>query len=309
MANLEERMGQLRRLRTTALDDSSVALVRKALQDRANLIVAEAAKVVAAHQVTALIPDLLTAFDRLFESPVKSDPKCFGKLAIVQALTRMDYSESVPFLRAARHIQKEPVYGGFEDTALSLRGASVLALVACNDVSRTETFRELVDILFDPGDPVRLEAVRAITQMNGDEASLLLRLKARTGDSSPGVIGQVFDGLLSLDREKAIKFVAEFLNSPDVEVRDEAAFALGSSRLAEAIKALIDALNRSKDREFRGVIIRALGASRQPAAIEFLLELIRTGLGQEAAAAIEALKLYESPEIQLKIEQAKNARP
>ena len=301
-------MEHLRRVRTMPLDESCVGLVRKALQDRANLIVAEAAKVVAAHQLTVLTPDLLSAFDRLFESPVKSDPKCFGKLAIVQALTRMDYSEAAPFLRGARHVQKEPVYGGQEDTALTLRGASVLALVASTDVSRTEIFRELVDALVDPGDPVRIDAVRAIAQMSGDEASLLLRLKARMGDSSPSVTGQVFDALLSLDREKAITLVAEFLNSSDVEVRDEAAFALGSSRLPQGIHALIDVWNRSSDREFRGVIIRALGSSRQTAAIEFLLELIRTGLGQEAAAAVEALKSYESSDIQSQVEQAKKAR-
>ena len=308
VAKFEERVEQLRRLRTKPLDESGVALVRKALQDRANLIVAEAAKVVAAHQLTVLIPDLLSAFDRLFESPVKSDPKCFGKLAIVQVLTRMDYSEAAPFLRGARHVQKEPVYGGHEDTALTLRGASVLALVASTDVGRTEIFRELVEALVDPGDPVRIDAVRAIAQMNGDEASLLLRLKARMGDSSASVTGQVFDALLSLDREKAITLVAEFLNSPDEEVRDEAAFALGSSRLPQGIYALIDVWSRSSDREFRGVIIRALGSSRQTAAIEFLLELIRTGLGQEAAAAIEALKSYESSDIQSQIEQAKKAR-
>ena len=87
-------MEQLRRLRTMPLDESDVAAVRKALQVRVSLIVAEAAKVVAAHQLTMLIPDLLSAFDRLFESPVKSDPKCFGKLAIVHALTRLvDRSE------------------------------------------------------------------------------------------------------------------------------------------------------------------------------------------------------------------------
>jgi HEAT repeat protein len=308
VAKLEQRMEQLRRLRTVPLDESGVALVRKALQDHANLIVAEGAKVVAAHQLTALIPDLLSAFDRLFESPVKSDPKCFGKLAIVQALTRLDYSEAAPFIRAARHVQKEPIYGGHEDTALTLRGASVLALVASTDMGRTEIFRELVEALVDRGDPVRIDAVRAIAQMSGDEASLLLRLKARIGDSSSSVTGQVFDALLSLDREKAVTLVAEFLNSSDEEVRDEAAFALGSSRLPQGVQALIDAWNRSKDREFRDVIIRSLGASRWPAAIEFLLVIIRTGLGHEMTTAIEALKTLESVEIQSQVEQAKKAR-
>jgi HEAT repeat protein len=165
-----------------------------------------------------------------------------------------------------------------------------------------------VDTLFDAGERVRIEAVRAIAQMNGDDASLLLRLKARMGDPNQIVTGQVFDALLSLDREKAVTFLAEYLDSSNLEVRDEAAFALGASRLPEGIKALINAWNGSTDREFRAVIIRAVGASRQSAAIEFLLEIIRTGLDRESVAAIEALKTHESPEIQSQIELAKQAR-
>ena len=305
---LEERLEQLKRLRGASPDSGAISLVRKSLQDRANLIVAEAAKVVAEHHLSSLIPDLLRAFERLLDNPVKTDPKCWGKLAIVQALTRLDYSESPPFLRGAHHVQMEPVWGGQEDAAAQLRAGCVLALVQCNDLTRTEIFRELIDALADPEDPVRLEAVRSIAQMNGDDAALLLRLKARAGDRRPVVSGHVFDALLSLEERRGVRFVAEYLESSDAEVRYEAAFSLAGSRLAEAIQVLIETWNQSKDREFRDLILRALSAARQPAAIDFLLGVVRTGLTHDASTAAAALQLNDSPEIHALVEQAQKDR-
>ncbi len=304
----DERLDRLKQFRSGSLDDAAIALIRKSLGDRSNLIVAEAAKAIGGQGLNALIPELLSAFARLFENPVKTDPKCWGKLAIIQALTQLDYSESPPFLRGAHHIQMEPVWGGQEDFAPQLRATCVLGLVQCADLGRNGILRELVDAVADPADPVRLEAVRAITQMNGDEGALLLRLKARLGDRRPVVTGNVFDAMLALEGVRIVPFVSGYLRSSDVEVRDEAVFALGSSRLADAIKALIDTWNESSDREFRDLILRALGSSRQPPAVDFLLALVRSGSSRDAAAAVEALKLNDSDEIQALIEQARKQR-
>ncbi len=306
---LEERLERLRQLRDAVPDDAALSTLRKVLRDRSNLIVTEAAKVIAHLSLHALIPDLLGAFDRLFENPVKTDPKCWGKTAIVKTLSRLDYGESAPFIRGLHHIQMEPVWGGQEDAALQLRALCALALVACTDLSRNEVLRHLVNSMADPADPVRLEAVRAVEQMNGDEAGLLLRLKARIGDPRPAVIGQVFDSLLNLERDGAIPFVAEQLKSASVEVRDEAALALGASRLATAVSSLIETWKEAAEPEFRGILLRALSSSRQASAIEFLLEIVRTGLSRDAESALDALKLHESsPEIQAQVEEAQRER-
>src|SRR5262245_28723621 len=114
---LEDRIEQLRQLRQNVPDDADLTLLRKSLKDRSNLIVAEAAKTAAALSLSALVPDLLAALDRLYEDPAKTDPKCWGKTAIVKALAEFDYDESPPFLRGSRHIQMEPVWGGQEDAA------------------------------------------------------------------------------------------------------------------------------------------------------------------------------------------------
>ena len=305
---LEDRIEQLRQLRTHAAADANTTL-RKALTDRSNLIVAEAAKTASELRLSELIPDLLTTFDRLFEEPVKSDPKCWGKTAIVKALARLDFSESRPFVRGSQHIQMEPVWGGQEDSAVQLRANSFLALVQCTDMTRFEVLRQLVNAMSDPADPVRIEAVRAMHQLGGEECSLLLRLKARVGDRRPVIIGHVFDALLNMERDQAVPFVAEYLRSGDEALRDEAALALGASRLSGGLKELIETWKSIRSDGFSEILLRAISSSRLPEAIEFLLDLLRNGTARQSAAAAEALKLHEaSPEIRTLIDEAKRNR-
>jgi HEAT repeat protein len=256
-----------------------------------------------------MIPDLLAAFTRLFEDPVKSDPKCWGKTAIIKALIALDFDQSAPFLRAAGHIQMEPVYGGQEDSAVHLRANAVLALVQCSDLPRPEVLRRVVDALADSSDTVRIEAIRTLEQMNGDEAGVLLRLKAHAGDKRSAVIGQVFDSLLALERERAVEFVGRFMNSTDPDTRDEAALALGASRLPSVVERLIEGWKESRSREFGSVLLRALSSSRDETALNFLLGLVRDGLSRDSTAALEALALHaDSEEIQARIARAKEER-
>lgn len=303
---LEDRIDELRQLRTNTFAVDAEAILRKAFADRSNLVIAEAAKTVGELQLSGLTAELLAAFDRLFHEPVKTDPKCWGKTAIVKVLAQLDYSESSPFVRGLRHVQMEPVYGGQEDSAVQLRANSFLALVQCSDLSRFEVLGYLVDAMSDPADPVRIEAVRALNQLGGDEAVLLLRLKARTGDRRPLIIGYVFDALLQMQRDRAVSFVAEYLKSIDEELRDEAALALGGSRVVTAVKALIETWKEVRTEQFSSVLLRAISSSGLPEAIEFLLGLLRSGTAQQSAAAADALKLHaDSPHIQALIEQAK----
>jgi hypothetical protein len=311
MANskFEGQLEQIRQLRKASPDSGTVAILRRALADRANLIVAEAARAAGEIHAVELIPDLLAAYTRLFEDPVKTDPKCWGKTAIIKALTTMDYSEAPPYIRGSTHVQMEPVWGKVEDAAGPLRANCILALPQCSDLRRFEIFRRLVDALMDPLDPVRLEAVRAIEQMNGDEAPLLLRLKARVGDLRPAVTGCAFDAILHLESEKGLEFVAEFLKSGDPEVRDEAAMSMGAWRHAKAIEILVVAWKHTMDRDFRSVLLRAISSSREESALEFLLSLVKEGSSHHAAAALDALELHaESPEIQERVALAKNER-
>jgi HEAT repeat protein len=305
---IEDRLEQLRQVRTSSPAEAEAAL-KKALTDRSNLIAAEAAKLCVELHSRPLIPDLLTALTRFFEDPAKTDPRCWAKTAIVRALSALDYSEAPAFLRAATHIQMEPVYGGQEDSAPHLRASAVLALVQCDDLTRSEILRHLVDALADASETVRIEAVRALQQMNGDEGALVLRLKAHSGDERPAVIGQVFDSLLDLEGERSVRFIARFLDSADPEIRDEAALSLGASRLPVAVELLTACWKDATSRDFRSVLLRALSSSREESALEFLLSLVRVGPDRDASASLEALALHaDSPEIQSRIEKAKRDR-
>jgi HEAT repeat protein len=306
--SVEEDIEALNPLRE-ALASDAVPALRKALADPVNLIVAKAAKIAAERQLRDLLPDLLQAFDRLFEKAAARDPQCWGKNAISQALVALEHRQASPFLRGLRHVQLEPVWGGEEDTAPTLRGTCALALPACLDIDRGLVLRHLVDSLADRAVTVRSDVLRALAQMEGDEAILVLRLKARLGDEESQIVGQVFDHLLQLEGRQALDVVAGFLSDKSETVREEAALSLGSSRLPAAVERLTEAWSRERDPQFRLVLLRALSATRQSDALEFLLNLLRIGRVADAAAAVEALSLHrDSPEIRRQVEEAARLR-
>jgi HEAT repeat protein len=292
---VEDELDRLSKLRD-ADPPAAMPALRKALGDRVNVIAAKAAKIASERQFRELIPDLLRAFDRLLENAVERDPQCWGKNAIATALKDLGHMESAPFLRGMRHIQMEPSFGRPVDTAETLRGTCLLALAACADLARDDALRCFVDALTEESHTIRLEAVRALAQMEGIEAALVLRLKARGGDEEPQVMGQVFDALLSIEGERAVPLVAEFLHKAEGAVREEAALALGSSRLPEASELLQKAYEGARDAQFREVLLRAVSLTRQERAIEWLLGLARTARKRDAIDAIHALALHRGSE-------------
>jgi hypothetical protein len=306
---IEQEIEKLNTLRDAPASEAIPAL-RKALSDRVNLVAAKAAKIAAARQCGKLIPDLVRAFDRLLENARERDPQCWGKIAIANALRELNHRESAAYLRGARHIQMEPVWGGESDTAQPLRGACLLALIACTDLDRIEILRCLVDALAESEAVVRTEAVRAITEMEGDEAALLLRFKARIGDPEQEVTGAVLDGILRLEGAAAVPFLASFLHAGKQETRAEAALALGSSRLPAAVAELKGVLEQTRDAAFREVLMRALSLSREPDALELLVSIVKTARQAEAIAAIDALAVHRgNVELRAQVEKAVNERP
>jgi len=287
---IEEQLDALSRLRGGSAA-AAVPTLRKALADRVNLVAAKAANIAAELPAPEVLPDLRQAFDRLFEDPLKRDPQCWGKNAVARALRELGHCESPAFLRGAVHIQMEPVWGGQEDTAGPLRGFCLLALPACPDLKREEVLRHLVNALTEPSPTVRADAARALAEMQGDDCALLLRLKARAGDSEPPVTGQVLESLLAIERRVALPFIRQFLAAGDA-VAEEAALALGGSRQSEAAAVLLEAWPEARGAEFRQALLRALSISRQDDAIDFLKQLVAEGRAQDAADARAALALF-----------------
>ena len=287
---IEEQLEQLSDLRKVPRAEAAIA-IRRALTDRVNLVAAKAANLAAELDIREVIPDLRRAFDRFFDDPVKSDPQCWGKNAIAKALKQLEHREAAPYLRGAAHIQKEPVWGGQQDTAGPLRGICLLALPGCPDIEREHVLRHLVNGMTEVDPAVRADAARSLAEMQGEDCALLLRLKARCGDEEPAVTGQVLESLLAIERREGLAFVKGFLEAGDA-IAEEAALAIGGSRLEPGVELLLECWKTARGAEFRQAILRALSISRNESAVEFLQALVAEGRPQDAADARAALELF-----------------
>ncbi len=311
---LEQQIADLSALRTVGPTAESITALRKALIHKSNLMVAKAATIAMEFERGDLLPYLLAAWSRLFEKPAESDPQCWGKNALVRALKELRHDNAPTYLMGLYHIQMEPVWGSSEDTAPTLRGACALALTQCLDLPRIVIGRHLVNALGDPKEPVRLDVVRAIEGWGGEEASLLLRLKAKLGDKEPAVIGQALESLLRLDGSEALPFVASFLDTVVLdkeggELAEEAALALGASRLPAAFELLSERYVQRGHGAVGPVLLRSLSLLRSTEAIEFLLNLVRSSRSPQAKHALDALSLHaETQEIAAQAMEAANTR-
>ncbi|MGA7415723.1 MAG: hypothetical protein WBW33_34945 [Bryobacteraceae bacterium] len=286
----------------------AITSLRKALADRVNVIIAKASRIAAVRQITELIPDLLKAFEVLLIKPDR-DPQCAGKNEIAKALVEMNYSCAEPFLRGSMHVQLEPVWGGRVDTAVTLRGICVLALVQANDLPRSDVLRRLVGALTDAAHPVRCDAVRALEQMGGEECELLLRLKARMGDEEPQVTGQAIESVLRLEGALALPFAESFLREALDGIREEAALALGASHVPGALEILKKALPEAHQETFRRAILSGIATSREEGAVEFLIGLLQESLTTDAEGSLEALALHRhNPDIVSRVRNAVHDR-
>jgi HEAT repeat protein len=297
----EEQIAALDALRQLAEDARTDAL-RKALGGKNNFLVAKAADLAREFVVAALLPELLAAFDRFFDNPVKSDPQCWAKNAISRALAVLEHQDADVFLRGMGHIQLEPVWGGQSDTAGTLRATCSFALVQCRSLTEADLLAHLVDLFGDKDKAVRAEVARAIEQVGSTSAALLLRLRAVLGSDEPEALGACYGGVLRIEGAGAIAWVARFLAAGD-DSAAEAALAIAGTHSAEGFEALKACLADAHDPWFRSVLLSAISLTRQEAAVEFLLELVRTE-SLDAEAAIEAvLRSTPSPEMVKRLEK------
>lgn len=303
----EQKIHEIEQLRSEPGSAAQTKLA-KALANRSNYLVSKAAAIVADLQLAALIPDLVTAFDRFLQDPIKTDPQCWAKIAIAKALKDLGHRDAAVFLRGIRHVQMEPVFGGRQDTAGPVRSACALALVECR-LDDFEILSALADLLTDPEPGVRVDSALAIAQFGNPSGALLLRLKARVGDAEPEVTGQCLFSLLSLGASDAVTFVGRFLDHADSQVCSEAAAALGAARDPDALDVLTARFTRERDPDLRHAIVTAVGASPIPAAADFLLGVIAAAEQALALAAIEALAASRfRNESRRKVEAAVEAR-
>ncbi len=309
----EEQLAALDALRQLP-PEAAVEPLRKTLANRNNFIAAKAADLVRQFQLSQLIPELLTAFDRFFEDPIKTDPQCWAKNAISKTLAAFEHQDAAIFLRGMKHIQPEPSYGGPSDSAATLRATCALALVQCRSLPEADLLKHLIELLGDKDKSVRAEVARAIEQVGSPSAALLLRLRAildskqrsrkphEAPEEEPEVLGACYSGILRIEGPTAIPWIGRFLAGSD-EPTAEAALAIAGTHSPQAFEVLRQRLAHESDPWFRSVLLSAIALTRQDAAQEFLLDQVRTESPQ-AEAAIEAiLRAMPSEEVIKRLEQ------
>jgi hypothetical protein len=308
----EEQLAALDALRQLP-PEACVEPLRKALAHRNNFIAAKATDLIRGFNLSQLTPELLLAFDRFFEDPVKTDPQCWAKNAISRALAAFEHQDAAVFLRGMKHIQPEPSYGGASDSAGTLRATCALALVQCRSVPEADLLAHLVDLFADNDRGVRLEVARAIEQVGSSSSALLLRLRAVLGSNpnsgnplqdsneEPEVLGACYSGILRIEGVSAISWISRFLDSAS-ESAPDAALAIAETHSPEGFNALRERFAEEHDPEFRSVLLTAIAFTRQDAALEFLLDLVRSESLQAEAAVEAVLRAAPSADVIKRIE-------
>jgi len=315
VANRRSIDQQLRAIHASLRDAPEAPEARSALEaalaSKHSVLVAAAAQVIARAELAGLETPLVAAFERLMHDPVKRDKGCFAKVAVADALYRLESDQRELFLRGVRHVQLEPVFGGREDTAATLRGTCALGLVRCH---HPDALLELARLLADPQVTARVAAAEAIAY-SSDEAggAPLLHFKILSGDPDIRVTAACLGSLLRLSRARAIPFIAEVASASTqegtVEVREAAALALGESRCPEALAPLQALAEEPMAGELTEVAHLAIAMLRTDAAWDYLVEAVENAPENRARAAIEALSHYRHDQVlRARVEAATAAR-
>jgi HEAT repeat protein len=266
-------------------------VIGKALHDKNYRVVGKAASLAEERLLHERLEDLFAAYARFLQDPVKRDPTCLAKKAIVRALVAFECKDIQFYLQGVHYTQPEPVWGGTSDSAVDVRCNCALGLVNSGYVRAVP---ELAELLSDPEPGARIGAVRAISCGHPREAESLLRFKAHVGDEKPEVMGECFTALLAIAPDECMPLVAAALSNDDDAVRDFAALALGESRHPAALKHLRAAWDDVLvSPEMRAVLIRAAAVHRTDDAFNWLLTIIEAGTPRQAEIAVDALSVYE----------------
>ena len=128
---VEEKLSAIRQLRELQPSPQMTSELRAALSDKSNLIIAAAAAIVGDQNSIGLSAELVAAFDRCLVDPLKNDKLCRGKIAVIQALDKLEHrrERTEKFSSRGEPCAARAGVGWIpEDTAAPLRAAAILAL-------------------------------------------------------------------------------------------------------------------------------------------------------------------------------------
>ncbi|HEY3364882.1 MAG TPA: hypothetical protein VGK74_07520 [Symbiobacteriaceae bacterium] len=265
-----------------ATDDENVLI--EALADLSPVVVEAAARRVSKHRAGGA---LARAFERLDEGAPASDPGCWARMAILEALGRLESLEGEePAFRAVRAVQVEPVSGGLTDTATGLRvaGASLLA-----NLRPPGALLDLAWLLhdFEPNATcsrqerpfaklaTRQAAARAIGALGDPAGAAVVAVKlAFPGEELPDVLAECMDALAALREPRAVELLTPYLDRRDPYLVAAAGAAIATAGGERVVPLLVAALERVPA-EAQEALVYAIGSIRADAAHTALQELTR----------------------------------
>ncbi len=295
---LKDRLAELNNLGLAG--DERTQYLAKSLQAKSNFLVANAARIIAREDITELENELILSFERLLKTPLKSDPSCAAKIAILETLISLGSKEIGIYLKAIKYIQLEPIYGAKEDTAVKLRATAAYGLIKSNYYG---VINELAALLADKEIQARAAAISALANCNALAVVPILRYKAIIGDPSSRVLSACFDSLLALEPYESRDFVAQFLDK-SILIAETAALSLSEARIEGSLQILTNSLEKTIDKDLQKTIITAIAMLRCEPAIDYLFSILENEKAY-ADDAIIALKLFGDEDIFKRLEPFK----
>jgi hypothetical protein len=285
-----EALTRLAEIRSEPDTPEALDTLRGAVAGKPNAVAARAATICGEAGLHVLVPELEAAFERYLVDPLRSDPSCLAKGAIVDALARLGSGDDT-LIAATRHIQQEPTNEEPIDTAAGMRAAAVLALAERNHPRALEIAS---DLLADKEPSARRGALTSFRTLPSEGAAALLRYKAlrflrrpdyQSQQESAEEIAEALASLLVCS-PGSLPFVTSLLLEGDSETATLAAIAIGESSSGRALEVLKAAFERRLEAEVRQAILASVGMLRVEGASDFLLEVVA---GQNQALALVAL--------------------
>src|SRR5262249_27208723 len=153
---VDAKLLRLRELRDEAMTPQAMDELSTFVADKSSLVVALAAEIAGNRACETLAPAFAGNFERFLVDAEKTDKGCRAKIAIVEALNKLEYDKPDVFLRGIQHFQ-EPIFGTKNDMAGQLRGSCAFALVRMN---HRNVLWLLADLLLDKDIKARTAAVQ-----------------------------------------------------------------------------------------------------------------------------------------------------
>ncbi len=281
----DEELARLQTIARGTISDEAVETIRHALKGSQATLAAFAAEIAGIRRIADLEQDMVRAFNRFMTT---ADMNCQVKIAVSEALQKLDYAGDEVYLRGIRHVQMQPAFGKPIDVAADLRASCAVALA---NMRHPRAPFELTNLLIDPEINPRRAAIRALAHLGSEGAEMAIRLKSLVGDKEAEIIGECFTALLSMSPQ-AIGFVGGFLDSGNPVVAEQAALALGQSHEAEAFELLREHWETNITPDFRRMLILPISLLRRDDAFDFLIEVIGSTGPKLASEAVTALAVY-----------------